>query len=165
VTSVSTWLATPTGPGSTCWPRDDGRDVVASMVIAAYDPARVRSAGSACCRAPSRAEAPQEQLRVGDSSDRRRAVTRIFGNVGLDFRPPDPVGRSDRSPRNGWGTGAHWCRGGCISSDTDDRRLAAFDARTGAESGGSTGRGSTGATPFVWEHPGRTEIVAPRRTI
>jgi outer membrane protein assembly factor BamB len=92
-----------------------------------------------------------------------------FGNVGLfvfDLKGT-PVWSKPLGPfktRNGWGTAAspvlHRDRI-YIVNDNDDRSfLAAFDKRTGAEIWRvPREEGTNWATPFVWEHDGRAEIV------
>ena len=92
-----------------------------------------------------------------------------FGNVGLfvfDLKGT-PVWSKVLGPfktRNGWGTAAspvlHRDRI-YIVNDNDDRSfLAAFDKRTGAEIWRvPREEGTNWATPFVWEHDGRAEIV------
>jgi outer membrane protein assembly factor BamB len=92
-----------------------------------------------------------------------------FGNLGLFAF--DLTGRlvwstsiGPFATRNNWGTGASPAlhRGRLyIVNDNDERSfLAAFDARTGKEIWRvDRAEGTNWATPFVWEHPQRTEIV------
>jgi outer membrane protein assembly factor BamB len=92
-----------------------------------------------------------------------------FGNAGLFVfdmtgRPvwSKPIGPF--KTRFNWGTGASPVLHGdrvYIVNDNDERSfLAAYDKRTGAEVWRvNRQEGSNWATPFVWAHPGRTEIV------
>jgi outer membrane protein assembly factor BamB len=92
-----------------------------------------------------------------------------FGNAGMFVfdLTGKPVWSKPIGPfktRYGWGTAAspvlHRDRI-YIVNDNDDRSfLAAYDKRTGAEIWRvNRDEGSNWATPFVWEHDGRAEIV------
>jgi hypothetical protein len=66
--------------------------------------------------------------------------------------------------RYGWGTAAspvlHRDRIYIVNDNDDQSFLAAYDKRTGAEAWRvNRDEGTNWATPFVWEHDGRTEIV------
>jgi len=66
--------------------------------------------------------------------------------------------------RNGWGTAAspvlHRGRLYVVNDNDDQSFIAAFDAQTGRELWRTNrAEGTNWSTPFVWEHPGRTEIV------
>ena len=96
-------------------------------------------------------------------------VYAYFGNVGLfaldlSGRTVWSVRLGPFKTRNGWGTGQSPVlhRGRVyLVSDTDDQSfIVALDARTGAEIWrANRDEGTNWATPFVWEHAGRTEIV------
>ena len=92
-----------------------------------------------------------------------------FGGVGLfafDLngaavwaRPLGPF-----KTRNGWGTAAspvlHRDRLYVVNDNDEQSFLAAFDKRTGTEAWRvNRDEGTNWATPFVWEHGARTEIV------
>ena len=92
-----------------------------------------------------------------------------FGGVGLfafDMNGA-PVWSRPLGPfktRNGWGTAAspvlHRDRLYIVNDNDEQSFLAAFDKRTGAEAWRVTrDEGTNWATPFVWEHNARTEIV------
>ena len=92
-----------------------------------------------------------------------------FGNVGLfvfDMKGT-PVWSKPIGPfktRNGWGTAAspvlHRDRIYIVNDNDDQSFLAAYDKRTGAEAWRvNRAEGTNWATPFVWEHDGRAEIV------
>jgi hypothetical protein len=66
--------------------------------------------------------------------------------------------------RYGWGTAAspvlHRDRIYIVNDNDDQSFLAAYDKRTGAEAWRvDRAEGTNWATPFVWEHDGRAEIV------
>jgi outer membrane protein assembly factor BamB len=90
-----------------------------------------------------------------------------FGNVVFPSRQlARPSGRSLRpfKTRYGWGTGAspvlHRDRIYIVNDNDDQSFLAAYDKRTGAEAWRvNRAEGTNWATPFVWEHDGRAEIV------
>jgi outer membrane protein assembly factor BamB len=68
--------------------------------------------------------------------------------------------------RLGWGTGAspalHKDRLYVVNDNDTQSFISAFDTRTGKELWRvARDEGSNWATPFVWEHEGRTEIVTP----
>ena len=92
-----------------------------------------------------------------------------FGGVGLfvfDMKGT-PIWSKPLGPfktRYGWGTGAspvlHRDRIYIVNDNDDQSFLAAFDKRTGAEIWRvNRDEGTNWATPFVWEHDGRVEIV------
>jgi len=92
-----------------------------------------------------------------------------FGSVGLfvfDLKGT-PVWSKPLGPfktRNGWGTAAspvvHRDRVYIVNDNDEQSFLAAYDKRTGAEAWRvNRDEGTNWATPFVWEHGGRTEIV------
>ena len=92
-----------------------------------------------------------------------------FGNVGLfvfDMKGK-PVWSKPLGPfktRYGWGTAAspvlHRDRVYIVNDNDEQSFLAAYDKRTGAEIWRvNRDEGTNWATPFVWEHDGRTEIV------
>ena len=96
-------------------------------------------------------------------------VYAYFGNVGLfvfDMRGT-PVWSKPMGPfktRYGWGTAAspvlHRDRIYIVNDNDDQSFLAAYDKRTGAEAWRvDRAEGTNWATPFVWEHDGRAEIV------
>ena len=92
-----------------------------------------------------------------------------FGNVGLfafDMEGAEvwskPLGPF--KTRNGWGTAAspvlHRDRIYIVNDNDDQSFLSAYDKRTGAEIWRvNRDEGTNWATPFVWEHDGRAEIV------
>lgn len=94
-----------------------------------------------------------------------------FGNVGVfayDFagrlawsQPASPL-----PTRNGWGTAAspvlHNGRVYLVNDNDQQSYLTALDARTGKTVWRVDRKeGTNWATPYVWEHAGRTEIVTP----
>ena len=96
-------------------------------------------------------------------------VYAYFGGVGLfafDFEGR-PVWSKEIGPfttRNGWGTGAspvfHAGRVYIVCDNDDQSFLAAFDAGSGKEAWRvDREEGTNWATPFVWAHEQRTEIV------
>jgi outer membrane protein assembly factor BamB len=92
-----------------------------------------------------------------------------FGNVGLFVFDMNgaPVWSKPIGPfktRYGWGTAAspvlHQDRLYIVNDNDEQSFLAAFDKRTGAEIWRvSRAEGTNWATPFVWQHAERTEIV------
>ena len=94
-----------------------------------------------------------------------------FGDLGLFAFTMDgePVWSARMGPfptRNNWGTGAspvlHGNRVYVVNDNDGQSFLAAFDTRTGAEVWRvNREEGTNWATPFVWEHERRTEIVTP----
>ena len=96
-------------------------------------------------------------------------VYALFGNVGLfaysmdgtpAWRRPAPA----RATRNGWGTAAspvlHDGRLYVLDENEEQASLAAIDARTGTDVWRvERPRETNWATPFVWRHSQRTEIV------
>jgi outer membrane protein assembly factor BamB len=94
-----------------------------------------------------------------------------FGNAGLyalDFNGKvlwsKPIGPF--KTRNNWGTAAspvlHGNRVYIVNDNDEQSFLAAYDTRTGAEVWKvNRAEGTNWATPFVWEHAQRTEIVTP----
>ena len=97
------------------------------------------------------------------------SVYTLFGNVGLfaynmdgtpAWRRPAPA----RATRNGWGTAAspvlHDGRLYVLDENEEQSSLAAIDARTGTDVWRvERPRETNRATPFVWRHSQRTEIV------
>jgi outer membrane protein assembly factor BamB len=92
-----------------------------------------------------------------------------FGSIGLfvfDMKGA-PVWSKPLGPfktRYGWGTAAspvlHRDRIYIVNDNDDQSFLAAYDKRTGAEVWRvNRAEGTNWATPFVWEHDGRAEIV------
>ncbi len=92
-----------------------------------------------------------------------------FGGVGLfvfDMKGT-PVWSKPLGPfrtRYGWGTSAspvlHGDRVYIVNDNDEQSFLAAYDRRTGAERlRVNRDEGTNWATPFVWEHDGRAEIV------
>ena len=92
-----------------------------------------------------------------------------FGSVGLfvfDMKGT-PVWSKPLGPfktRYGWGTAAspvlHRDRIYIVNDNDEQSFLAAYDKRTGAEIWRvNRDEGTNWATPFVWEHDGRAEIV------
>jgi outer membrane protein assembly factor BamB len=92
-----------------------------------------------------------------------------FGSVGLfvfDMKGA-PVWSKPLGPfktRNGWGTAAspvlHHDRIYIVNDNDEQSFLAAYDKRTGTEIWRvNRDEGTNWATPFVWEHDGRAEIV------
>lgn len=96
-------------------------------------------------------------------------VFAYFGGVGLyafDLagRPLWSKTLGPFATRNGWGSAAspilHRGRLYIVSDNDDQSFIAAFDARTGKEAWRvNRDEGTNWATPFVWEHDGRAEIV------
>src|SRR4029450_4356018 len=92
-----------------------------------------------------------------------------FGNIGLFVFDMNgtPVWSKPMGPfktRYGWGTAAspvlHEDRVYIVKANADQSFLAALDKRTGAEIWRvSRAEGTNWATPFVWQHAQRTEIV------
>jgi outer membrane protein assembly factor BamB len=93
----------------------------------------------------------------------------LFGGVGLFVfdMAGTPVWSKPIGPfktRFGWGAAAspvlHGDRIYIVSDNDDQSFLAAFDKRTGVEVWRvNRAEGTNWATPFVWEHDGRAEIV------
>jgi outer membrane protein assembly factor BamB len=82
----------------------------------------------------------------------------------LSGKPVWAVRLGPFTTRNGWGTAAspvlHRGRLYVVNDNDDQSFIAAFDARTGRELWRTNrDEGTNWSTPFVWEHPGRTEIV------
>jgi len=98
-------------------------------------------------------------------------VYAYFGNVGLfafDMAgtPVWSVPMPAVKTRNNWGTGAspalHRGRVYVVNDNDEQSFLAAFDATTGRQIWRvARAEGTNWATPFVWEHAQRTEIVTP----
>ena len=96
-------------------------------------------------------------------------VYAYFGTVGLFVFDMNgtPVWSKPLGPfktRYGWGTAAspvlHRERIYIVNDNDDQSFLAAYDKRTGAEAWRvNRAEGTNWATPFVWEHDGRAEIV------
>jgi len=96
-------------------------------------------------------------------------VYAYFGTVGLFVFDMNgtPVWSKPLGPfktRYGWGTAAspvlHRDRIYIVNDNDDQSFLAAYDKRTGAEAWRvNRAEGTNWATPFVWEHDGRAEIV------
>jgi len=92
-----------------------------------------------------------------------------FGNVGLfvfDMKGTQVWSKAfgPFKTRYGWGTAAspvlHRDRIYLVNDNDDQSFLAAYDKRTGAEIWRvNREEGTNWATPFVWEHDGRAEIV------
>lgn len=92
-----------------------------------------------------------------------------FGNVGvfafrLDGTPVWQHKWPARATRNGWGTAAspvlHQGRLYVLNDNEEDAHLAALDAVSGKEIWRvARGKETNWATPFVWQHAQRTEIV------
>lgn len=92
-----------------------------------------------------------------------------FGNIGifaftLDGVPVWQQRWPARATRYGWGTAAspalHQGRIYVLQDNEEESYLAALDARTGREVWHmGRPRETNWASPFVWEHAGRTEIV------
>lgn len=93
----------------------------------------------------------------------------LFGNVGLyaytlggELAWSAPI--EPRPTRNGWGTAAspvlHNGRLYLVNDNDQQSYLTALDARTGKTVWRVDRKeGSNWATPYIWEHAGRTEIV------
>jgi outer membrane protein assembly factor BamB len=98
-------------------------------------------------------------------------VYAYFGNAGLfaftmEGAPAWSVPLPAVKTRNNWGTGAspvlHNGRVYLVNDNDEQSFLAAYDARTGRQIWRVTrAEGTNWATPFVWAHEGRTEIVTP----
>ncbi len=98
-------------------------------------------------------------------------VYAYFGNSGLfaftmDGAPAWSVPLPAVKTRNNWGTGAspvlHAGRVYIVNDNDEQSFLAAYDARTGRQVWRVVRtEGTNWATPFVWAHAGRTEIVTP----
>jgi outer membrane protein assembly factor BamB len=96
-------------------------------------------------------------------------VYALFGNIGLfayamDGTPVWQRPKPARATRNGWGTAAspvlHDGRLYVLDENEEQSSLAAIDSRTGNELWKVDRPKETNwATPFVWRHPQRTEIV------
>jgi outer membrane protein assembly factor BamB len=96
-------------------------------------------------------------------------VFALFGNVGLFAYAMDgtPAWRRMLSPRvtrNGWGTAAspvlHDGRLYVLDENEEQASLAAIDVRTGADVWRvERPRETNWATPFIWRHAQRTEVV------
>jgi hypothetical protein len=96
-------------------------------------------------------------------------VYAYFGNLGLfafdmEGRQVWSAPMRASKTRNNWGTGAspalHGGRVYIVNDNDEQSFLAAFDARTGREVWRvARAEGTNWATPFVWEHAQRTEIV------
>ena len=97
----------------------------------------------------------------------------LFGSLGLyclDFEGGIVWSRKfePRKMRYGWGTSAspvlHGDRVYVVNDNEEASFLAAFDKRTGNELWRvARDEPSNFATPFVWQHPQRTELVVPGR--
>ena len=102
------------------------------------------------------------------ASDGKRVYS-VFGNVGvvchdLDGKEVWKKALPARKTQMGWGTGASpaLCEGKLVLVDDNEEQSAieALDAATGKSLWRKTRKeGSNWATPFVWKHDGRTEIV------
>ena len=92
-----------------------------------------------------------------------------FGNVGLfaydlSGRPLWSIPVAPMPTHNGWGTAAspvlHNGRLYIVNHNDQQSYVAALDARTGRTVWRTDHSEATAwATPYIWEHPGRTEIV------
>jgi outer membrane protein assembly factor BamB len=96
-------------------------------------------------------------------------VYALFGNVGvfaftMDGTPVWQRTWSARATRNGWGTAAspvlHGGRLYVLDDNDEHGSLAALDVKTGRDVWRvERARETNWATPFVWQHAGRAEIV------
>jgi outer membrane protein assembly factor BamB len=96
-------------------------------------------------------------------------VYAAFGNVGvfaftMDGDPAWQRPAATRATRNGWGTAAspvlHDGRLYVLDDNDEQASLAALDARTGKEVWRvERARETNWATPFIWRHKQRTEVV------
>ena len=94
-----------------------------------------------------------------------------FGHLGtfcydLDGEPVWSKRWPPRATRYGWGTAAspvlHQGRLYIVNDNDDESSLTALEAATGKEIWRvARDEKSNWATPFIWEHDGRTEIVTP----
>jgi outer membrane protein assembly factor BamB len=97
----------------------------------------------------------------------------LFGSLGLfclDYQGAIVWSQKfePRKMRYGWGTSAspvlHGDRVYMVNDNEEASSLAAFDKRTGKELWRvARDEPSNFATPFVWQHPQRTELVVPGR--
>jgi outer membrane protein assembly factor BamB len=98
-------------------------------------------------------------------------VYAVFGNIGvfafrMDGTPVWQYKLPPRATRNGWGTAAspvlHQGRLYVLNDNEEEASLMALDAATGKEIWKTPRpRETNWATPYIWQHPARTEIVVP----
>jgi hypothetical protein len=134
-----------------------------------YDTGRVRWAREVGGAPPSKAKHLKNSYASETPVTDGERVYAYFGNLGLfafDFSGK-PVWSKPLGPfktRNNWGTGAspvlHQGRLYVVNDNDEQSFLAAYDARTGSEVWRvAREEGTNWATPFVWQHEARTEIV------
>lgn len=102
-----------------------------------------------------------------------RNVYVLFGQIGLFCLDMEGkvVWKQEFAPRktaHGWGTSispvVHGDRVYVVADNEEKSSLAAYDARTGKEIWRVDRDEPTNyATPFVWTHPGRIELIVPGR--